>query len=154
MIGNLLLMGVVTLAVIIGCRDKSPKTVEVEVEISDPMTVEKIRNLYEEQDTYNAKVSLLTRQNAQYEKDIEQINKRIQSNLDDVRIQLMVQPNANVDMLNKNCERANQDLYRNKLKLEGMVLTNSEKIVSYKKKSNTISEQITKIGMVAYKQGR
>lgn len=149
---NLLLMVIITLIVILGCRDRSPKTIEIEVEISDPMTVEKIRNLYDEQDIYNAKISLLTRQNEQYERDLSQINEKIQSNLDDIQTQLQIQPDLDIKILEAGCNKSNESLYRNKLKLEGMMLTNSEKIISYKKKSNAISEQITRIGVEAYKQ--
>lgn len=151
---SLVLMILFSLVVILGGCKRSPKTIEVEVEVSDPMTVEKIRNLYEEQDIYNAKISLLTKQNEQYEQKISQIKERIQGNIDFVRTQIRVQPNANIDILKANCEQINKELYDSKLKLENMVLTNSEKIVSYKKKSNTISERITKIGMEVYKQQR
>ena len=128
------------------------KTKIVEVEIFDEMTKEKVRNLYEEQDIFNAKISFLMRQNKQYEHDIAQIDDKIQRNLDDMRTQLMIQPGMDIRILKAGYEQSNQNLYKHKLKLEGMVLTNSEKIVAYKKKSNAISEQITKIGKEIYNQ--
>ena len=127
-----------------------PPTKVVEIEIIDEMTKEKIRNLYEEQDIYNAKISHLMRQNSEYEREMKLLEERIQRNYDDMRLQLTLQPSADVRVLKANCDASNQYIYRHKLKLEGMILANAEKIVSYKKKSNAVSEQINKIGREVY----
>lgn len=129
-----------------------PPVHTVEVEIIDEMTKEKVRNLYDEQDLYNAKISYLMRQNKQYEYDISKLEERIQRNLADMRTQLMIQPNLDIKILKAGYEESNQNIHRHKLKLEGMILSNQEKILSYKRKSNDVSEQITKIGKEVYKQ--
>lgn len=122
----------------------------VEVEIIDEMTKEKVRNLYEEQDVCNARISFLMKQNKQYEYEISQIDEKIQRNLDEMRMQLTIQPNMNVQLLKAGFEQSNQNLNKHRLKIEGMMITNAEKIISCKKKSNAISEQITKIGKEVY----
>lgn len=127
-------------------------TRRVEVEIIDEMTKEKVRNLYEEQEMCNAKISYLTRQNKRYECDIIKLDEKIQSNLNDMRTQLMIQPDLDIKILKAGYEEGNQNIYKHRLKLEGMILANTEKIISYKKKSNAINEQITEIGKEVYKQ--
>lgn len=129
-----------------------PATRVIEVEIIDEMTKEKVRNLYEEQDVYNAKISYLMRQNKQYQYEIDKLDKRIQENLDDMRTQLIIQPNLDTRILKAGYEESNNNINKHKLKLEGMMLTNAEKIVSYKRKSNAISEQIMKIGKEIYQR--
>lgn len=127
-----------------------PATKVVEVEIIDEMTKEKVRNLYEEQDVYNAKISHLMKQNKQYEYEISLLDARIQKNLDDIRMQIQMQPNMDMNVMKASYEDSNRNIYKHRLKLEGMILTNAERIVAYKKKSNAISEQITKIGKEVY----
>lgn len=127
-----------------------PPTRIVEVEIIDEMTKEKIRNLYEEQDIYNAKIEYLMRQNREYEREIELLEDRIRRNLDDMRVQLMIQPNSDISALKANYDASNRNIHKHKLKIEGLILANAEKIVSYKKKSNAVSEHIDKIGKEVY----
>lgn len=122
----------------------------VEIEIIDEMTKEKVRNLYEEQDLYNAKISYLMRMNKQYEQEMLLLDERLQRNLDDIRTQAMMQSNVDMRVLKASYESSNQNILKHKMKLEGMMLSNSEKIISYKKKSNAISEKITKIGKEIY----
>lgn len=127
-----------------------PATKTVEVEIIDEMTKEKVRNLYEEQDVYNAKISHLMRQNKQYQYEMDKLDKRLENNLKDMQMQLMIQPDLDQKILRAGFEESNNNIAKHKLKLESMILTNAERIVSYKKKSNAISEQITKIGKEVY----
>lgn len=129
---------------------QAPKVVEVEV--VDEMTKEKVRNLFDEQDLYNAKISFLTRQNKQYEHEIELLEERYQQNIESMKAQLAIQPNLDMNMLRASYEGSNNNIEKHKLKYEGMILSNMEKIISYKKKSNAISEQITKIGKEIYDQ--
>ena len=124
----------------------------VEIEIIDEMTKEKVRNLYDKQDVYNAKISYLIRLNKQYQYEIDNLDKKIQENLDDMRMQLMMQPNMNIEILKAGYETSNQNIYKHKLKYEGMILSNMEKIVSYKDKSNALSDELTKIGKEIYKK--
>ena len=131
-----------------------PQTKTVEVEIIDEMTKEKVRNLYEEQEVCNARILYLMRQNKQYEHEIDVLDNRVQQNLNDMRTQLTIQPNMDIKVLKASFEQSNQNIYKHKLKLEGLILTNAEKIVSLKKKSNAISEQITKIGKEVYVKQR
>ena len=129
-----------------------PATKVVEVEIIDEMTKEKVRNLYEEQDVYNAKISYLMRQNKQYQYEIDKLDRRIEDNKKDMQMQLMIQPDLDPRVLRAGFEESNNNINKHRLKLESMILTNAERIVSYKKKSNAISEQITKIGKEVYER--
>lgn len=127
-----------------------PATRVVEVEILDEMTKEKVRNLYEEQDVCNARISYLLRQNKQYEYELSKIEDKIRENLEEVRIQAKLHPHTDARILKASYETSNQNLYKHSLKYEGLILANQEKIISCKKKSNAISEQITKIGKEVY----
>lgn len=129
-----------------------PARKAIEVEIIDEMTKEKVRNLFEEQEICNAKISYFNKVNKQYRYEIELLDKRVQKNLDDMRTQLIIQPNMNLQVLKENFNDSNHNIYAQKLRLEGMILTNEEKIVAYKKKSNEINEKITKIGEEVYKR--
>jgi hypothetical protein len=131
-----------------------PQTRFVEIEVVDEMLKEKVRNLYEEQDVYNAKISYLIRQNKQYEYDIEILDQRLQGNIEDMRTQARIQPGIDIRVLKSSYEDSNRNINNRKLKIEGMILTNSEKIIQYKKKSNSISEQIIKIGKEVYNKQR
>ena len=130
------------------------QTHRVEVEIIDEALKEKILNLYEEQEVCNMKISYLKRQNKQYEQEIDNIDNRITENLESMRMALVIQPDADVRLLKDAYNRGNENLYKHKLKYEGLIIANQEKIVAAKKKSNAINEQITKIGREVYNQQR
>lgn len=131
-----------------------PPTRVVEVEIIDEMMKEKIRNLYEEQDICNARILHLMKQNKEYRYDISKFEEKIRENLDSMRTQLMIKPDLNINILKASYEESNRNINKHILKLEGMILTNEEKIISLKKKSNSINEQITKIGKEVYEKQR
>lgn len=131
-----------------------PPTKLVEVEVIDEMTKEKIRNLYDKQDIYNAKISYLMRENKLYQQEINELDEKIQKNLDDMRMQLSIQPDLDINILKAGYETSIKNINKHKLKLEGAILTNMEKIVSYKDKSNAISGEITKIGKEIYAKQR
>lgn len=130
----------------------TPRYKQVEVEVVDEMTKEKVRNLYEEQEVCNAKIMHLIKQNKQYEQEILKLDNRLQENLDSIRTAVVIQPNSDIRALKASYEESNQNILKHRLRYEGLIIANQEKIVACKKKSNSISDQITKIGMDIYKQ--
>ena len=129
-----------------------PPTRTIEIEVIDEMTKEKVRNMRDKQDVYNAKISHLTRENKLYQQEIDKLNEKMQDNLNDMRMQLTIQPNADIRIMKAGYEMSIQNINKHKLKLEGAILTNTEKIISYKEKSNAINEELTKIGKEIYKK--
>lgn len=118
----------------------------ITVTVDDPMLVEQIQNLYDEQDVYEKRVYNLIKQNNEIEKDIEDIQLQIDANNKSVEISMTVNPNSDINILQAQCDAANKDLVMRKLKLEERVISNLEKIANAKDKSNAVTIKLNKIG--------
>lgn len=136
-------------------QKSKPTTKHVEVEISDPMLVEEIRNLYDMQEVYNAKIANFRKLNDEYQHEVDAINRKIQNNYENVRMQMRINPSSDVSILMAQCDASNEDYLKRRTRLEGMILANEEKIVQHMQKSNAITKKIDKIGHREYeKQNR
>lgn len=125
---------------------------EVTVEIADPLLVERIQNLNESQEIYNAKISNLTAMNDELQHEVDNLKAKIKANYDNVKIQLQVNPNSDVSILMAQCEASNEVYIKKQVRLQGQILDNEEKIVKYKEKSNEVSVKIDKIGHEEYRR--
>lgn len=125
---------------------------EVTVEITDPLLVEKIQNLNESQEIYNAKISNLTAMNDELQHEVDNLKAKIKANYDNVKIQLQVNPNSDVSILMAQCDASNEVYIKKQVRLQGQILDNEEKIVKYKVKSNEVSAKIDKIGHEEYRR--
>ena len=118
----------------------------ITVTIDDPMLVEQIQNLYDEQDIYEKRVYNLIKQNNEIKKDIVDVQSQIDANNKSVEISMAVNPNSDINILQAQCDAANKDLIMRKLKLEERVISNLEKIANAKDKSNAVTIKLNKIG--------
>ena len=118
----------------------------ITVTVDDPMLVEQIQNLYDEQDIYEKRVYNLVKQNNEIEKDIADVQSQIDTNNKSVEISMAVNPNSDINILQAQCDAANKDLIMRKLKLEERVISNLEKIANAKDKSNAVTIKLNKIG--------
>ena len=118
----------------------------ITVTVDDPMLVEQIQNLYDEQDIYEKRVYNLVKQNNEIEKDIADVQSQIDANNKSVEISMAVNPNSDINILQAQCDAANKDLIMRKLKLEERVISNLEKIANAKDKSNAVTIKLNKIG--------
>lgn len=134
-------------------QDIKPATKkEVEVEITDPLLVEKIQNLNESQEIYNAKISNLTAMNDELQHEVDNLKAKIKANYDNVKIQLQVNPSSDVSILMAQCDASNEVYIKKQVRLQGQILDNEEKIVKYKVKSNEVYAKIDKIGHEEYRR--
>ena len=118
----------------------------ITVTVDDPMLVEQIQNLYDEQDIYEKRVYNLIKQNNEIKKDIADVQSQIDANNKSVEISMAVNPNSDINILQAQCDAANKDLIMKKLKLEERVISNLEKIANAKDKSNAVTIKLNKIG--------
>lgn len=118
----------------------------ITVTVDDPMLVEQIQNLYDEQDIYEKRVYNLIKQNSEIKKDIADMQSQIDANNKSVEISMAVNPNSDINILQAQCDAANKDLIMRKLKLEERVISNLEKIANAKDKSNAVTIKLNKIG--------
>lgn len=118
----------------------------ITVTVYDPMLVEQIQNLYDEQDIYEKRVYNLIKQNNEIKKDIADVQSQIDANNKSVEISMAVNPNSDINILQAQCDAANKDLIMRKLKLEERVISNLEKIANAKDKSNAVTIKLNKIG--------
>lgn len=121
--------------------DKQPTRQIIDVELTNEVDIEKVRNLYEEQDAYNMQIEHLMRENDILQSDIDELNDKI---------------NANKCMGSvieaQMSEGSNKDIARQILVIERTILNNMEKIAKLKQKSNDISTKVEAIGMQAWKR--
>lgn len=118
----------------------------ITVTVDDPMLVEQIQNLYDEQDIYEKRVYNLIKQNNEIKKDIADVQSQIDANNKSVEISMAINPNSDINILQAQCDAANKDLIMRKLKLEERVISNLEKIANAKDKSNAVTIKLNKIG--------
>ncbi|MCM1269424.1 MAG: hypothetical protein NC247_02195 [Ruminococcus flavefaciens] len=134
-------------------QDTKPATKgEIVVEVSDPFLVEKIRNLNESQEIYNAKISNLQAMNEELQHEVDNLKAKIKANYDNVKIQLQVNPSSDVSILMAQCDASNEVYIKRQVRIQGQILDNEEKIVKYKEKSNKVSIDIDKIGHEEYRR--
>lgn len=133
-------------------QDTKSATKMVEVEITDPILIEKVQNMNESQDIYNAKISNLQAMNRELQQEVDNLKAKIRSNYDNVKIQLQVNPKSDISILMAQCDTSNEVYIKRQIRLQSQILDNEEKIVKYKEKSNEVSAKIDKIGHKEYKR--
>ena len=60
--------------------NRQPTKQVIDVELTDEVDIEKVRNLYEEQDAYNMQIEHLVRENDMLQSDIDELNDKINAN--------------------------------------------------------------------------
>ena len=121
--------------------DKQPTKQVIDVELTNEVDIEKVRNLYEEQDAYNMQIEHLMRENDILQSDIDELNDKINANK---CIGSVIEAQMS--------EGSNKDIARRILVIERVILNNMEKISKLKQKSNDISTKVEAIGMQAWKR--